>query len=147
MMPDARYVATIFVWIAGVCAGCGPASPTQLSVHSVPFVAYAGRFKGVLTGRTPCVGDWTSFVVTIESAGTGTVVTRDDQRFALSMTAEDGITRIDISLPAGPGECQTVSLVIANVERSTTGRATMLSGQLMGRCCGTLAALFQLTAQ
>jgi hypothetical protein len=141
--PGARTFTAIVVWIAVVCAGCSSDSPTQLRDHSVPFAAYAGRFNGILTGRTPCVGDWTSFVVIIDSAGTGAVVTRDDQRFAISMATENGISRIDVSLPAGPGECQTISLVISNLERNTAGSATTLSGQLIGRCCGTLVASFQ----
>jgi hypothetical protein len=110
--------------------------PTQLSL--------VGRWTGALIGRAPCVGDWTSFVLSLEAAGSDEVVTGDGQRFAATEVTENGVTRIDVSLPAGSGECQGISLVISTIERDSFGNAIALNGQAVGRCCGTIATPFRL---
>jgi hypothetical protein len=90
------------------------------------------------------VGDWSSFALTM-SAGSGEIVTKDRVHFAAVEMVNDGVTRIDVTLPSGPGECQTISLVVSNIERDAQGLGTVFSGTATGRCCGTISVSYRMT--
>ena len=129
-------IAIVLLALAVACDDRSPVHPAQLSL--------VGRWNGALSGRAPCVGDWTSFVLSLQATGSGEVVTGDGQRFTATEVIENGVTRLDVLLPAGTGECQGISLVISTIERDSGGNAIELNGQAVGRCCGTIATPFRL---
>jgi hypothetical protein len=134
-------IASLVLSAALACASCSgnpPAAPTTGSL--------VGRWVSALAERAPCVGDWSRFEVTL-TGDTGELVTRDGARFSVAQVVENGVRRLDVTLPPGPGECQTLSFTVASVERDGTGLVTAFSGQATGRCCGTIAASYRMVRQ
>lgn len=124
---------------AAVAVACGSnGAPTIPSASSL-----TGRWSGEVTGRTPCVGAWTTVAITVADGGTAELVTADDQHFAAIEVLENGVRRFDVSLPAGQGECGTIQLVVTAIDRDARGVAIAFSGDVMGRCCGTVSASFR----
>lgn len=118
----------------------GPASPIGPVDTSV-----TGRWAGTLA-RTPCVADWSSFILVLyqnDTRLTGEVITNDGVHFpaAGSLSADSG--QVSVPLPLGNGECSFIAFYIDRVERDSTGRATAISGQVEGRCCGSIFETFR----
>lgn len=93
-----------------------------------------------MTGRLPCAGTWDRVTLTLDSSRAGELVTADGQQFAASYFSGSGVRRIDVAVPAGTGECGTIQLFVSTLEGS--GPAAF-SGDVQGRCCGTLAGAFR----
>lgn len=83
--------------------------------------------------------------MTLRPPGVGEVVTKDGSHFSAVEVVENAVHRIDVLLPVGVGECQTISFVVSNIERNVQGFAIAFSGQATGRCCGTIAASYRMT--
>jgi hypothetical protein len=132
--------AAILVTAVLAAAACGsdnaPAQPSSST-------SLSGRWTGSITGRTPCVGVWTTVAITVTDGGAAELVTADGQHFGASEVVENGVRRFDVSLPAGQGECGTIQLVISSIDRDSGGAPVAFSGDVMGRCCGTLSASFR----
>ena len=131
-------VFLVLVFSCAACTSTSPASPSENQLE--------GRWKGVLSGRAPCVADWTTFELTLQTTGTGVIRTRDGFEFGATQVVVNGaIDRLDVELPTGAGECQSVQFVIKSMDRNASGALTAFSGFVIGRCCGTIATPFRFT--
>ena len=121
-------------------------SPTEPTPPVEPVdTSISGRWAGALA-RTPCVADWSSFILVLHQDGTrltGEVITNDGVHFPAtgSLTADSGV--VNVPLPLGNGECSFISFYISRVERDSTGYATAISGNDEGRCCGSIFGTFR----
>jgi hypothetical protein len=106
-------------------------------------VSLAGDWSGSLAGRGPCAADWSRLTLTLDAAGIGTLTTADGQHFPVSQTSASGVRRLDVTLPPGTGECQTVLLIVSTIQTRASADASGFSGDVIGRCCGTLQATYQ----
>jgi hypothetical protein len=134
--PTACRIIVCAVALSAV-ASCGSPSITQPSE-----VSLAGNWSGSLVGRGPCGGDWSSLTLTLDAAGTGTLTTADGQRFPVTQTLTSDVRGLDVTLPPGTGECGTISLIVSTVEARAATQASGFSGDVIGRCCGTLQATY-----
>lgn len=131
-------VALALALLCGACTSAGPTAPSRNSLE--------GRWTGALTGRAPCVGNWTAFALVLQPGATGVIQTKDGREFgATAVYARGTIDRIDVELPTGTGECEPVQFAITSIERDSAGALKSLSGVVVGRCCGTIATPFRLT--
>jgi hypothetical protein len=123
-------------------AGCHHQSPSEPIDMSL-----TGRWSTTLT-RGPCAGDWSMISLTLTQSGStlaGELVTRDGVHFPVSgnLTGDSG--EITVPVPVGTGECEPVLLQISRIGRDSGGHTVSFSGQIHGRCCGTLLESFMFT--
>src|SRR5581483_7380535 len=79
--------AAILVIAALAAAACGS---DNASAGPSSAASLTGRWTGSITGRTPCVGVWTTVSISVADGGAAELVTADGQHFAASEVVENG---------------------------------------------------------
>ena len=143
-----RLLCPFVLAVAVSTSGCHHGSPTE--PEQPANTGMTGTWLGS-ADRGPCTdpdgGDLRSLTATLTQSGdavTGEIVNAAGVRHSVTGTFGGGLLLLSLGELPGTSTCYMFALYSTVLAHDLRGNLTRVSGQLEGRCCGTVAGTFRL---